>query len=348
DPARNGFAYAYGYPDMVHAHNFYPEFLVQNGERVALAGNRARGDIDWSQHYYKAQPLGGGVAAEKVTYAVDEFDREALDFLERNQDTSFFLYLALNTPHANNEAGRYEGDGMEVQTALVEDERVYQYGAFAGKDWPDPEKGFATMVTNLDNTVNRLREKLQQLNLAGNTYIFFTSDNGPHQEGEHKVDFFDSNGPLRGRKRDLYEGGIRVPLLVVGPDVAPGRVSEPFAFWDVLPTFCEIADRPVPNGIDGVSFYPSLTSRAEEQEQHTSIYFEFYEQGGKQSVRRGKWKLVKLNLRNEAPVITELYDLEKDLGETTDLAEQHPKIVKELEAILREEHEPVSRISLFN
>lgn len=349
DPARNGFHYAYGYPDMVHAHNFYPEFLVKNGEQDRLEGNEARTDIDWSQHYYQTQPLGGGVAETKVTYAPDVLDAEALSFLERHQDTSFFLYLAYNTPHANNEAGSFEGDGMEVQTTRVEDDYVYNYGPYAEQEWPAPEKGFARMMHNLDQTVGMVRAKLRELGIADNTMIFFTSDNGPHAEGEHRVEFFDSNGPLRGKKRDLYEGGIRVPMIAHWPGhFISGRTIQPFAFWDVLPTLAELTGATPPSGIDGISFVPLLSGHPEQQLQHDNIYFEFYEQGGKQSVRQGHWKLVRLNLRNDKPVVTELYHLLEDPGETTNVAEDHPEVVADLEAIMEREHRPFAGMSLFS
>jgi arylsulfatase A-like enzyme len=348
DPARNGFDYAFGYTDMVHAHNFYPTFLVRNGEEITQPGNQSRTDLDWASHYRKAAPMGGGVAQEKVTYAPTEFDRETLDFIDRNQNRPFFLYLAPNTPHANNEAGDLTGDGMEVQTVKIEDEWVYDYGPFAEKSWPDPEKGFARMVHNLDATMGMILERLETLGLADRTLIFFTSDNGPHQEGQHQMEFFDSNGSLRGKKRDLYEGGIRVPMIAYWPGEVPAGVTDqPFAFWDVMPTLCAVAGVPTPAETDGISMLPLLTGNTDDQPQHDHLYFEFYEQGGKQAVRQGDWKLVRLNLHNEQPIVNELYHLAEDPGEQRDLSGAYPDRVENLIRIAEEEHRPFPGISLY-
>ncbi len=337
DPKRNGFDHAYGYINMWHAHNFYPEFLYLNGAKKTLAGNVT----DMSLDYPNGMPEGTGVAKEKMTYTLDEFNRDALSFIETNKDTTFFLYLALNAPHANNEAGYYLGDGMEVPS----------YGQYEDKDWPQQEKGFAAMMDIIDGIVGNVMGKLQESGIDENTLVIFTSDNGPHQEGGHKADFFDSNGPLRGKKRDLYEGGVRMPMLARWPGkiVAGSNSDHISAFWDVLPTFCELAATAIPQGIDGKSFLPTLLGQKEQQVKHEYLYWEFYEAGGKQAIRQGDWKLVKLNLRDTATAIeTELYLLSEDIGETHNIAGEHPTKVKELEALLQEAHIPFSGISLFS
>lgn len=340
DPKRNGFDHAYGYINMWHAHNFYPEFLYLNGEKKPLTGNVTDRSLDYSKNHPNGMPEGTGVAKEKVTYTLDEFNTDALSFIETNKDTSFFLYLALNAPHANNEAGYYLGDGMEVPS----------YGQYEDKDWPQQEKGFAAMMDIIDEIVGNVMKKLKSSGIDENTLVIFTSDNGPHQEGGHKADFFDSNGPLRGKKRDLYEGGVRMPMLARWPGkIAAGSHSDHIsAFWDVLPTFCELAATAIPPGIDGKSFLPTLLGQKEQQEKHDYLYWEFYEAGGKQAIRQGDWKLVKLNLRDaDKAVETELYLLSEDLGETRNIAGEHPEKVKELEALLQEAHTPFPGISLF-
>lgn len=336
DPLRNGFDHAYGYINMWHAHNFYPEFLYKNGQKHPLEGNVT----DRSHAYREDMPEGAGVAKEKGTYVLHEFEADAMQFIEAHQDQPFFLYLALNMPHANNEAGYFLEDGMEVP----------DYGEFADKEWPTPEKGFAQMITLIDQAVGKISQQIEALGIEENTLLIFASDNGPHQEGKHRVDFFDSNGSLRGQKRDLYEGGIRIPMIARWPGkiVAGSSTDHLSAFWDVLPTLCDVADVPQPVDIDGISFFPTLMGQGTEQAEHEWLYWEFYELGGRQALREGKWKYVKLNVRGEEEIITELYDLETDLSEASNLMDQHPDIVKRMEQIMQEAHQPHDLISLFS
>jgi arylsulfatase A-like enzyme len=245
DPLRKGFDTFYGYVDMYHAHNFFPPFMIRDGKREPL-----RNTIIPGSDGTFAPGRGNGVAQEKIDYAPALIVDEALKFIEAKAKEPFFLYLALNTPHANNEGGK--GDfqrGMEVP----------DYVPFADRDWPDHEKGFARMMHDVDLTAARVMEKLRQLGIAENTLVIFTSDNGPHQEGGHEVDFFDSNGPLRGRKRDLYEGGIRVPMIAWWPGKVPaGAVSDHLSgFQDWMPTFAELAGVEAPKN-DGLSLLPTL------------------------------------------------------------------------------------------
>jgi arylsulfatase A-like enzyme len=262
-----------------------------------------------------------GVATKKVQYAQDLFAEEALAFIERCKDKPFFLYYAVTIPHANNEAGKA---GMEVPS----DE------PYSGRDWPQNEKNFAAMVTRLDTDIGRLMARLKELGLDDDTIVFFTSDNGPHREGGHNPDFFDSSGPLRGIKRDLYEGGIRVPMIVRRPGVVPaGKTSDHvWAFWDFLPTAADIAGAETPEGLDGLSVLPVL--RGEKAPAHEYLYWEFHERGGARAVRMGDWKAVRLVKKGA----TELYNLRDDLGETRNVAAAHPDIVTRLEAVMQSAH----------
>jgi len=177
--------------------------------------------------------------------------------------------------------------------------------------------------------------KLEDLGLSDNTIVLFTSDNGPHLEGGADPDFFDSNGPLQGYKRDLYEGGIRVPMIASWPTkIKAGQTDHISAFWDVLPTLTELTGAPTPEDIDGISFLPTLTGTGE-QLQHDYLYWEFHERQGRQAVRMGKWKGVRYNIFKDPDVRLELYDLSQDIGETNNLAEQHPEIVAQIEEIMQ-------------
>lgn len=337
DPERNGFDHFYGYINMWHAHNFYPEFLYRDGEKEYL--NNKLMEVD-GKNPWADSPEGTGVAEIRNDYVHHIFDKEGLKFIEDHKDTTFFLYMAYNVPHANNEAGKLRNDGMEVP----------DYGEFADTDWPNPEKGFAMMMKNLDHSVGLFNAKIKELGLAENTLVIFVSDNGPHEEGNHSAEFFDSNGILRGTKRDLYEGGIKTPFIAKWDGtIKPGSTSEHIsAFWDILPTFCELAGVESPAESDGISIVPTLLGHEENQETHPYMYFEFYEMGGRQAVRWGNWKAVKLNVRTGNPTPIELYDLSTDPSETTNVAADHPEIVEAMEQRMKESHVELPFMSLFD
>ncbi|HQA91770.1 MAG TPA: sulfatase-like hydrolase/transferase, partial [Sedimentisphaerales bacterium] len=272
---------------------------------------------------------GAGVATEKVQYSHDLFAEEALQFIEQNRQLPFFLYLALTIPHANNEAGQ---QGMEVPS----------YGPYAGEDWPEPQKGRAAMITRMDGDVGRLLDKLKALGIDEDTLVLFSSDNGPHKEGGADSAFFDSNGPLRGIKRDLYEGGVRVPLIARWPGrIAAGSGTDHVcAFWDFLPTCCDLAGAVPPDDTDGFSILPTLLGKPGQQRRHRYLYWEFHEQGKKQAVRMGDWKGVRLNVANDPDGPIELYDLRTDLGETTNLADEYPETVTQIASLMKAARRP--------
>ena len=333
DPRNQGFDYFYGYVNMWHAHNFYPEFLYRNGEKVKLR-NKLRLNKDGSNPWAH-MPEGAGVADVRVDYVPFLFDKEALNFIEQNKKNPFFLYLTYNTPHANNENKK---NGSEVPS----------YGEFSEKDWPDVEKGFAKMITNLDNSVGMIVKKLQESGIEDNTLIMFSSDNGPHQEGGHIMEYFNSNGDLRGKKRDFYDGGVRTPFIVKWKDqIKAGRTSNHLsAFWDVLPTLCEIVGEETPQNIDGVSFLPTLLDNGT-QKQHDYLYWEFFKHGGKQAIVRDNWKAVRLHLQNPEKTKLELYDLKNDISEVNDISAKHPEIVKQMEELFKQARTEYPEASLF-
>lgn len=341
DPQKKGFDLSYGYLNMWHAHNCYPEFLYRNGVKEELSGNKLRLDAD-GNNPWADMPEGAGVARQDVRtlYAPDLFEQEALHFMEINRKNPFFLYYSLNLPHANNEAMPL---GCETPSVDVD---------IASKDWPEVEKGFAQMMRIIDRQVGKMVAKLEELGLTDNTVFMFASDNGPHQEGGHKMDFFDSNGLLRGKKRDMYEGGIRTPFIVKWPAQvqAGARTDLLSAFWDVLPTFCDLAGVNTPEGLDGISLMPTLIGDGTSQQLHKYLYFEFYEEGGKQAVVSENWKYVKLNVRQgkrTKPIKYELYNLTDDRGEHIDVSKQYPEIVKVMENYIIDGHKPFTFISLL-
>lgn len=329
DPAVHGFDEFYGYVNMYHAHNFYPEWMVKNGKKVRL---RNQLYPDWLDQRTGARE-GAGVAEKAVDYAPELIAREMLKFIRERKDQPFLVYYALNIPHANNEGGgeeRIDRNGM----------RVPDLGAFKDRDWPVQEKGFARMMQFIDRDMGRIFGLLKELGLDRDTVVMFSSDNGPHQEGGHKMPFFDSNGPLKGMKRDLYEGGIRVPFIVRWPGtVEVGRVSDHISgFQDILPTLCDLAGVQAQPKTDGLSLAPLLTGRTGEQKRHSHLYWEFYERGGRLAVIKGDWKAVRLNVQKDPDAPIELYHLSNDPGEERDVASKHPDIVREMAAIMKAEH----------
>ena len=195
------------------------------------------------------------------------------------------------------------------------------------------------MVTRLDTYVGQIMAKLKSLGIDDNTLVIFTSDNGPHVEGGHDPKFFNSTGVLKGVKRDLYEGGLRVPMIAYWPGkIKAGSVNEHIgAFWDFMPTFASLIDQKSPENIDGISILPTLLGQGGQQ-QHPYLYWEFHELGGRQAVRMGKWKGVKYNVLDRNKTSLELYDLEKDPGETKNLAATHPDVVKQIDQFIKEAH----------
>ena len=337
DPQKKGFDYFYGYINMWHAHNFYPEFLLENGVKVPLNNKTALVD---GKNPWADSPQGTGVAAVREEYVHNLFDAKAIEFIEQNKENRFFLYMAYNVPHANNEAGPFSGDGMEVP----------DYYEFAENDWPQPEKGFAAMIRNIDNSVGLLLDKIKELGLDENTMVIFCSDNGPHQEGNHVMEFFNSNREYRGMKRDFYDGGVRTPFIVRWPGtISAGSSSEQvFAFWDFLPTFADLVNVEKPEDTDGISFLPTLLGKQQETE-HDFLYWEFFELGGKQAILKDNWKAIKLNVRGpKENVVFELYDLKNDPEENTNVADQYPEMVKEFEILFQSARKEFDVTPLFS
>lgn len=316
EPRKHGFDYYFGFLNQTHAHNHFPAFLWRNGEKVPLPNVVTPvGEVP-----------GAGYATKRVVYADDLCADDSRAFIARNKDRPFFLFVSLVTPHANNERSRELGDGNEVP----------DYGDYAGKPWKDPVKGHAAMVSRLDRDVGRLMAQLKELNLDERTAVFFSSDNGPHREGgpDYEPNFFEASGPLRGIKRSLTDGGIRVPFLARWPgQIKPGTVSNHVGYFgDLMATWAELGGTQPPAKTDGISLVPTLLGRGT-QAKHEYLYWEFYEQGVSQAVLLdGHWKAIRLKTLN-API--ELYDLGSNLAEKPDVAAQHPDLVARAAALFK-------------
>ena len=314
-PMKHGFDEFFGYYDQRDAHNYYPPYVHRNDEKIELDGK---------------------------TYSHDLIEAESLAFIRKNKDKPFFCYLPVTIPHA----------AMQVPEEFVAPwrEKFSEFENVIGKysfntEVRNPVAAFPGMINRLDLTVKRILDVLAELDLDENTIILFSSDNGPHKEGGHRSDLFESSGQLRGIKRDLYEGGIRVPTLVRWTKkIKPGSVSDHLGgFWDVLPTLADLAGIPAserPQQLDGLSFLPTLLGNTAGQRQHPYLYWEFHEQNGKIAARLGKWKGVRLNANQGSESPIEVYDLENDLAEITNVAEQNPEVVAQFKAIFREARTP--------
>ncbi|WP_395715976.1 arylsulfatase [Prosthecobacter sp.] len=342
DPQRKGFDEFFGYVGTSHAHNFYTKALIRDGKIVELSNSVIEGSFKNAQDYKDSDLVGTGVAPldGRKAWVPQLLADDVQRYLgERAKAKSpFFLYYALNVPHTNNEAGKNSplGHGMECP----------DYGEFKNKDWPDAEKGFAALIRFLDNEVGRITARLRELGIAENSLVMFSSDNGPHQEGGHQSDFFNSNGDFKGTKRDMTDGGIRVPFIAWWPGkVKPGGVSEHVSgFQDLLPTVAELSGAKLTTETDGISFAPTLLGK-EGQKQHTHLFWDFNEQGGKRAVLKWPWKLIHLNTggRQVAPKAKAkakpleklLHNLEMDIGEEKNLAAERPEIVAELEKLMQ-------------
>ena len=332
DPNRKGFDEFFGYVDTSHAHNFYPTFLIHNGKREPLpnliipgSGNKAHEDTGVATQEGR-KVWAPGLIAEKVQGFLDA----------QTKDKPFFLYYALNLPHANNEAGKKSplGHGLESP----------DYGEFASQKWPDVEKGFAQFIRFIDDQVGAVMAKLKAKGMDENTLVFFSSDNGAHHEGGHDSEFFHSHGEFRGTKRDMWDGGIHVPFLARWPGkVAAGaRPEHVCGFVDMMATLGDLTGTQITAETDGISFLPTLLAKGT-QAKHDYLFWDFNEQGGKRTVLQWPWKLIHLNTGSEgkgkkakkATMEVQLFNLEKDEGEQQNVAAENPEVVARLEPLMQ-------------
>jgi len=313
DPLHQGFDRFYGYNCQRHAHNLYPRYLVSDQENVWLEGN--------------TRSLTG------TQYGPRRIADEMLEFVHANQDRPFFLYYPTVIPHLPLQVpeeflSQYEG--MWPETPYTGDSYLPH---------PTPRAAYAAMITFMDAQVGRLLRLLEELELEENTVIFFTSDNGTtHLKAQVDYEFFNSVGPLRGLKGQLYEGGIRMPLVVRWPGrITPGSTSDHIAaHYDMPATLANIAATSLPLQTDGISILPTLTGRGNRQNRHEYLFWDFAGYGGQVAVRMGQWKGIKTGLRQNPDAPLELYNLEEDIGEQENVAEAYPDMAARIEEIMLE------------
>lgn len=321
EPNKKGFDYSYGFLNQAHAHNQFPDYLFRNGKKEAIPVN---------------------ASGKRGYFTNDIFTDDAVKYLyeQKKNGGPFFLFLAYVTPHAemivpeDNIFKSFKGKFKEVPyvQSMLGGNGKDSFGVYHSQKYP--EAAYASMITRMDNDVYKVMSLIKQLGLDDNTVIMFSSDNGPHREGGNNPDYFKSGGPFRGYKRDLYEGGIRVPFIarwpgVIKPGVTTGQLS---AFWDMMPTMADMAHASLKNvTTEGYSLLPIMLGKPAEQKQHPYFYFEFHENKySDQAVRKGDWKAV----RHDPDKPLELYDLSKDIAEQHNVAAQHPEIVKQMEQIM--------------
>ena len=341
EPHHQGFDYFFGYLDQQLAHNYYPTHLWRNGERVELD----------NEYFHPHQRFEGEDPNDPAAYrqyagnqySLDVMADDALRFLDEHWDEPFFLYLPFAVPHL----------ALQVpDSSLTEYEGVFEEEPYLGDrsylPHISPFSAYAGMITRMDAHIGRILERLDELGLAENTIVMFTSDNGTTYTGGVDAEYFDSSGGLRGLKGSVYEGGIRVPLIARWPGrIEAGSESDHVsAFWDMMPTFADVVGVSPPEGIDGVSFLPTLLGE-DSQPEHDHLYWEYHGLwNGAQAVRMGRWKGVRLGGHGDPEVPIELYDLERDRNETTDVHADHPDVVARVRDVMESRTE--SRVTRWN
>ena len=313
DPA-NHFNAFYGYNCQREAHTYYPTHLWKNKEKISLDGE---------------------------TYAHTQIHEQAMQFIRNYKDRPFFLFLPVTIPHAAMHVPDEYSEPFRKKWPEFDD----KVGKYANTEVKNPIAAFAGMMTLMDQQVGELMALLKELEVDDNTLVMLSSDNGPHQEGGHDPKFFNSNGPFKGHKRDLYDGGIRCPLIARWPGkIAPGTKSRMLsAHWDMMPTLLEVAGAAdsVPKDTDGISMLPTLLGDPENQKRHEFLYWEFFERGGKRAVRFGNWKAVQLDVHKKGDdAHIELYNMQTDIGETKDVAEDNPELIEAAQKVFKAAHTP--------
>lgn len=331
-PIKQGFDYFYGYLDQKQAHNYYPTHLWENDHWDTLQNPviNVHKQIDSIKatvadfNYYKGKE-----------YAPAKLTEKALAFIDNNKNKPFFLYLPYTLPHLSLQA---PDEWVKKYIGQFNERPYYGQNGYASSLYP--LSTYAAMISFLDAQVGLILEKIKALGLDENTLILFSSDNGATFNGGVNRQFFNSNGGLRGQKMDLYEGGIREPFIARWPGkITKGTTSaHPSVQFDLMATLAELLHQKT-NATDGISFLPELMGKTKDQQKHPYIYFEYPENGGQLAIRMGNWKGVKLDVKKHPEKKWQLFNLQTDRNETTDISDKYPDLIKQFELIVKKEHQ---------
>ncbi|RAJ97944.1 arylsulfatase A-like enzyme [Larkinella arboricola] len=334
NPNEQGFDYFYGYLDQKQAHNFYPTHLWENGKPVPL--NNPVMDVHRRLTPETATPEAFAYYRGKE-YAIDNMAQKAQAFVRENKNRPFFLYLPFTVPHVSLQAPEA---AVQEYVGKFDDQAYLGQRGYAST--PYPRATYAAMITYMDKQIGALMQLLKELKLDDNTIVMFSSDNGTTFNGGVEAAYFKSVGNLRGLKMDVYEGGIREPMIARWPGkITAGKVTDHVSVqYDLLATLAELVGYQKPFVTDGISFLPTLLGQPAKQKKHAYIYWEYAEKGGQLAIRMGNWKAVKTDVRKNRNGPWELYDLSKDESETTNLAASHPGLLQQFDAIVAREHVP--------
>jgi arylsulfatase A len=318
DPNKKGFDRFYGYNCQSLAHDYYPLYLWDNHRKVDLSINKQYDSI----------------------YSASLIHQQAIDYINKADRKPFFMYLPYTLPHGDvvgphDEFYTYYAKKFNEQPLIGNQLKKREHTVTAE---PLPHAQYAAMVARLDKYVGDIVKAVSDKGLATNTLIIFTSDNGPHKENGGDPEFFNSNGIFKGIKRDLYEGGIRVPFIAYWPEkIKATETTMPAALWDMYPSFLQLAGVKNRSTVDGISLIPTLLKKGK-QAKRSYFYWEFHENDGRQAVRWGKWKGIRLGVNKNENAPMELYDIEADPSEKNNVANQYPKIVKKLNSLIQQAH----------
>lgn len=318
DPNQKGFDEFFGYNCQALAHDYYPDHLWENSKRIDLPNS----------------------VNNHLVYSASLIQEKAIRFIDRNKSKPFFLFLSYTLPHAALQLPK-EDSLLQYYIKLFNEKPVKvpeQWNGLGYQPQAYPHAAYAAMVSKFDQYIGEVKTQIEKLGLGKNTLVIVASDNGAHKEGGNDPDFFNSNAGLRGLKRDLYEGGIRTAFIANwrGKIKAGSHSNYAGAFWDMMPTFAELAGTKAPGNTDGISIVPTLLGKGI-QKKHSHLYWEFHEQGGKQAVLFEQWKGVKLNAAKDKNAPIELYNLSKDPGEKVNVANSNPEIIKKMAAWMIED-----------